>query len=140
MALSKQKTFSLTYQVASLHGTRKDLIAFLMDAALPVDVVSQIELAAYEALVNIIEHNPHPRAGAKISMRCTIAPARITLTIANTGVHFDPTAAPMPDLAEHFKKGRRRGLGIYIIRTLMDTMEYSFAKGVNRLRMVKRIA
>lgn len=130
----------MTYDVSSLHGKRKEIISFLMDASITFDIISQIELAVYEALVNIIEHNPHPSPGARITTDCRVRASAVEVTITNDGSRFDPTTAPLPDLKEHFMKGKRRGLGIYIIRTLMDSVTYSYRKGINTLRMEKSLA
>jgi anti-sigma regulatory factor (Ser/Thr protein kinase) len=45
-----------------------------------------------------------------------------------------------PDIAEHVAAGRRNGLGIFLMRQIMDEVKYTFVQGFrNELRMVKYV-
>ncbi len=54
------------------------------------------------------------------------------------GRPFDPGTVPDVDLQEHVRHGRKGGLGIFLIRRIMDEVTYSFQAGApNELRLVK---
>ena len=61
----------------------------------------------------------------------------ILITIESYGDEFDITKVELPDIEEHYKSGKMRGLGIYIIRTLMDRVEHSYKDNINILKLVK---
>jgi serine/threonine-protein kinase RsbW len=60
------------------------------------------------------------------------------VVIRDTGKYFDPKEAETPNIEEHIKNGKRHGLGIFLIRQIMDEVIYSYKQGIrNELRMVK---
>ena len=57
------------------------------------------------------------------------------------GEGFDPDRIKEPNMAEHVRAGRKSGLGIFLMRQIMDEVTYRFREGVpNRLRLVKYLA
>ncbi|MBN1531322.1 MAG: ATP-binding protein [Spirochaetes bacterium] len=122
----------------SLDETRRRLLEFLQRNAVHDDISSQIELAVYEAIANIIEHGDRAYRKSSVQLHIEIAPPEIRISIRYRGNEFDITAIELPDLKRHFHSGRDGGLGIHIIRTLMDRVEYDFSGNSNELRMVKK--
>ena len=63
---------------------------------------------------------------------------RIQITVIDDGKSFDPSIAKLPDLRQHLSHYRRGGLGVYLMRTLMDKVEYKYAPGrKNEVRLTK---
>ena len=103
------------------------------------DDVSNIELAVDEACTNIIKHayrdNPDGRIRLTVS---TSDDLRFTVVIHDNGVGFDATHYTMPDMREYFLKPRKGGLGIVLMKRLMDEVEYDVRQGrSNSIRLVK---
>jgi anti-sigma regulatory factor (Ser/Thr protein kinase) len=132
-------TFTIIHDVNALNRTRNSILAFLKSNAIDEDAISEIELATYEVLANIIEHSPAAERGNKIICECALLQNRIEVRIEHRGERFDITEGASPDLREHFARGKSRGLGIYIIRTLMDAVEYAYAGNRNVIRLVKEL-
>ena len=66
---------------------------------------------------------------------------KLTIEVTDEGEHFDPTRVQDLDLEEHIRRHRVGGLGIYLIRRLMDEVEYALdPEGRNELRMVKYLS
>ena len=105
---------------------------------LSADLVFKLTLVLEEAVMNAIAHGfvgmPPPHA---ISVRLDIGDATVLAEIADNGRPFDPTIAPPPDLSSRVEERDPGGLGIHLMRTMMDRVEYRRDGGRNRLRLEK---
>jgi anti-sigma regulatory factor (Ser/Thr protein kinase) len=61
----------------------------------------------------------------------------LNVTIADTGAPFNPLNAPPPDLTSNLVDRPIGGLGIHLVRSLMNSVEYEREGGENRLRLRK---
>jgi anti-sigma regulatory factor (Ser/Thr protein kinase) len=60
------------------------------------------------------------------------------ITITDKGRGFDITKLKDPDVEKFIKESRHGGLGIYLIKTLMDEVDYEFNPGVkNQVQLTK---
>lgn len=67
-----------------------------------------------------------------------INPKRFEVVIYDTGCSFNPKDVTTPDIQQFIREGRRGGLGVFLMRKIMDEVEYVFQEGIrNELRMVK---
>jgi anti-sigma regulatory factor (Ser/Thr protein kinase) len=102
------------------------------------DVTFQMTLALEEAVANVIDHAfvglPPPHS---IKVRLDITAASVTAEIIDNGQFFDPTAAPDPDLSLPLEERHPGGLGIHLMRGMMDRLHYRRADGNNILRLEK---
>lgn len=103
------------------------------------DDVGKIELACDEACSNVIKHAYENRNGNRrldVLIRCDLK--KFTLIVTDHGKGFDPTKIKMPDMKEYLAELKVGGLGIYLMKTLMDEVDYSIKPGVrNQVKMVK---
>ena len=91
------------------------------------EVIAYFELAVYEIIINIIDHSAiPPDFNPDISALISADEKKLTASIEYYAEEFDFTSQNVPDLKKHFTEGRRRGLGLYIIRTLMDYYSYNY--------------
>jgi serine/threonine-protein kinase RsbW len=95
----------------------------------------EIELALREAIVNAIVHGNQedPRKRVYVNCRC-MANGEVSVTVEDEGSGFRSDAIPDPTSPEH--RLRKHGRGIYLMRTLMD--EVDFEQGGSVVRMRKR--
>lgn len=102
-------------------------------------------VAVDEAIANIMEHayegrEPGNEEKIIIEMSLELLPDSLIVLINDTGNRFDPTTVSLPDIQEHIKSGKKRGLGIFLMRQIMDEVQYSYKQGVqNELKMVKYV-
>lgn len=102
------------------------------------EAVGKIMLAVDEACTNIIKHAYGYAPDRTIDLEIQIAGDRFDIVITHSGKSFDPTAVRKPDMQEYFKKYQRGGLGIHLMRTLMDGVEYeALPDSRNLVRMYK---
>ena len=64
----------------------------------------------------------------------------IETEIIDNGIPFDPLAQPEPDLTLPLEERKIGGLGVHIIRTVMNHLNYHRADGRNHLKMVLRLS
>jgi serine/threonine-protein kinase RsbW len=99
----------------------------------------RVVLAVDEALSNVIEHayeSADPENTIEIEFIGT--DKYLSISITDQGNSFDPSSIPDIDMEDHVKNRRKGGLGIFMIRQIMDEIEYSFKDGeYNILRLVK---
>ena len=102
--------------------------------------ISKIELAVDEACANVIEHAYGNDKSQEVIVRANVDEEKITFQIVDTGIGFDPTQILQEDLEKLIEKRKSGGLGMRLIKTLMDEVQYEIIPGQkNELRMIKRI-
>ncbi len=119
-----------------------DVRNFISDAARKFgfsdDEVSKIALAVDEACTNIIKHAYRFAAGKYINIAVHMHDGRFEVVITDSGRRFDPDRVPMPNIKEYLKDYNRTGFGMFLMRSLMDRVEYTFKPGKkNQVRLVK---
>ncbi|MCR4439658.1 MAG: ATP-binding protein [bacterium] len=99
---------------------------------------TKIEMAVDEACSNVIKHAYERDARKPIDMVIKIDYDKLTVIVTDHGKGFDPASIKMPDMKEYLAELRVGGLGIYLMRTLMDEVAYDIKPGVrNQVKMVK---
>jgi serine/threonine-protein kinase RsbW len=103
--------------------------------------VSKIALAVDEACTNIIKHAYHFDPRKDIVVRVSGSDGAFVIAIRDRGDVFNPGAIETPDLKEYMTHYRRGGLGVYLMRSLMDKVEYDIHPGMmNEVRLTKFLA
>jgi len=120
-----------------------DIARFVVRAAqaagLSSTAVCAVEMAVDEACSNIIEHAYGGEGRGDIECICHIHKDGLTVTLRDYGCPFDPDSVPEPDIHADLKDRQVGGLGLYLIRQLMDEVHFEFTPGAgNVLTMVKR--
>lgn len=128
----------LRNQYADIERLARAVIAFGQANQLPEEVVGDIRLALEEAVTNIIMHGYADADDHEIEIRFSASADRVAFTILDDGQPFNPLGAPAPDLDRDFDEMAIGGLGIHLIRELMDNVSYERIDGRNVLVMAKR--
>ena len=101
--------------------------------------VYNIQLATDEAASNIIEHAYENRSDGVLELSCGVQGDMIKIILTDHGEPFDPSVIPLPDLKADLSERKIGGLGIFLMRKLMDEVHYeSKADKSNTLTMIKR--
>ncbi|MBM3152630.1 MAG: ATP-binding protein [Chloroflexi bacterium] len=108
------------------------------DAGLDEAEAYAVQLAVDEACSNIIEHAYGAENGGEIECTCNDSGSRLTIILRDHGKPFDPACIPTPNLKAGLEKRQVGGLGLYLIRQLMDEVHYESIDGAgNILTLVK---
>lgn len=101
------------------------------------DVRHDLQVALDEIVNNVVRHAAprHPL----IEVQLTIAEDHVEVRIVDDGEPFDLHDAPTPDVTLPIEQRRVGGLGIFLVRQLMDAVEYRRSGGQNRLTLRRRL-
>ena len=101
--------------------------------------VYNIQLATDEAASNIIEHAYEHVTDGVLDLSCGLDGDRFVIVLTDYGDPFDPSAIPLPDLKADLSDRKIGGLGIFLMRKLMDEVHYEARNDKsNVLTMIKR--
>jgi serine/threonine-protein kinase RsbW len=102
--------------------------------------VAQLELAVDEACANVIEHAYGPEVTKEVSIKATLDDSAVQIDVVDTGRGFDPAEISQKNLDQLVAERRSGGLGMRLMKTLMDEVHYEVIPGQkNELRMIKRL-
>ncbi len=98
---------------------------------------NSFKLAIDEASTNIIRHAYRDKKG-QITLRAIIRKDDVTISLIDQGRYFDPKNVKDPDLNRYVDIGKKGGLGIFMIRKLVDSVDYRRTESGNELRLTNR--
>ena len=105
------------------------------------DDVMAINLVLDEVVTNVIDYGFEGFDGEpEIRLTMTLEENELTIRIEDNGRAFDPLQAEAPDLDLPLEDRPVGGLGIHIVRSVMNTVEYDRRGGRNVLTMHKTIS
>ena len=102
------------------------------------DVIHAFTLCLEEIVSNIIRHGYDEGERRPIDLRLSIGGGRMVLEVADTGRPFNPLDQADPDTDIPLEERQIGGLGIYLVKNMMDEFEYRRQKNKNILVMTKR--
>ena len=98
-----------------------------------------VRLAVEEICINIMSYGYAGREAGPLEVRLQLEKPNVVVRIGDRGVPFSPDDAPAPDLTSDAEHRRIGGLGMHLIREMMDEVSYRSTDGANELTMVKRV-
>jgi serine/threonine-protein kinase RsbW len=101
--------------------------------------VSDIRLAVDEACTNIIKHAYNFDSDQRVEIKIGLKDEKLWVSLKDTGDAFDPKSYSKPDIREQMKNRKRGGVGVFLIKKLMDEVEYVKADNANVIRMYKKL-
>lgn len=124
------------------------MLAFVRDyaeeAGFGTKDMSKIELAAEEAIVNIISYGYHPAQEGQIEISCAAPnPQSVKIMIKDNGIPYNPLAhakEEMRRLHPNLNECTVGGYGIYFIMKMMDEVNYQREQDFNVLTLLKKKA
>jgi serine/threonine-protein kinase RsbW len=102
--------------------------------------ITKIDISCDEWSANVIEHGLKKDASKTFSILCKMKGKKFIVVYEHEGVRFNPIEQQMIDLNEHFSQMKERGLGIFIMREMMDEIHFEYIdEKINKLTLVKYI-
>ena len=137
-----ERTFSIHVpsSTENLAMIREFVASVGTQAGLSPGEVAKLELAVDEACANVIEHAYGSDVTKEVSVRATLDDQILEIFVIDSGVGIDPSSIEQKELDKLVALRKSGGLGMRLIKSLMDTVEYQMIPGVkNELRMVKKL-
>jgi anti-sigma regulatory factor (Ser/Thr protein kinase) len=104
--------------------------------AIPFRKTHKLQVAIEEALVNIFQY-AYPDGPGDVELRCLEGPeGTLVLEIIDTGIPFDPRVVEDPDIESGIDDREVGGLGIFLIKNLVDELDYRREGNINILRLM----
>jgi anti-sigma regulatory factor (Ser/Thr protein kinase) len=102
----------------------------------PLPVAEKISLAVAEAVTNVIKHSYHYQEDKELSIEYFAGPDGLKIKIIYTGIppHFKNQQF---DIQHMIKTGAKGGLGVTLMRRIMDSVQYSTRNGINICELIK---
>lgn len=106
----------------------------------PPKALYQIEVAIEEILVNIVSYAGLAEED-NVEIRCEVIedPLRVVVQFLDKGIPFDPLVKEDPDTSAEALMEREGGLGIFMVRKMMDNVSYAYEDGKNTLTILKNL-
>jgi serine/threonine-protein kinase RsbW len=134
----KPDTLHIDSRTDQLIAVRDFVSSAAREAGFGDEEISKIALAVDEACTNVIKHAYTFDPGKQISVTAKKGNGTFEIIIRDNGVQFNPLSLHAPDMKEYLSHFRRGGLGVYLMKTLMDKVEYSIEPGKpNEVRLIK---
>jgi len=137
--VSKEYKFKLKNYLSELKALHRYLNNWGGDIGLPADSISRINICLDELFTNIISYGFDDDLEHIIEFTLNGDNNSVIINIEDNGIPFNPLEKIDPDFPENVKSAKIGGLGILIIRKLMDNVSYERKQGKNKLTMRKNI-
>ncbi len=115
-----------------------DFIHSFLPADCDLMLLNQIDLAVEEIFVNIA-HYAYSGKGGEASVTCSIADGTMTITFEDCGIPFNPLEKKDPDITLSAEERSIGGLGIFLTKKFMDSVNYVYEDGKNKLTFSKKL-
>lgn len=134
MKVNKTKKITLPAESKNLTKIRDFVVKYGRKMGLLPKQVSEVKLAVDEACSNVIRHAYGGRGG-DVRIEMTKRESSVETRVIDQGVEFDWDSVLEPDLYRYVETRRKGGLGIWLIKKLIDEVQYSRVDGTNILTM-----
>ena len=134
-----EKSIILANDIAEISKLNQFIEELGEEFSLAPDLVFNLTLVMEEAVVNVINYAYPKEEHERIYVSARLNEDSIIMVIADNGKEFDPTLAPEADITLSAEERPIGGLGIYLIRNIMNEVKYERIEGKNILTLEKKI-
>jgi serine/threonine-protein kinase RsbW len=125
-------------KIENLHQMMEFIRSFMEANQINNTAIMQTELAVEEALVNIINY-AYPDKNGDMELRCAFsADRKISFDLIDSGLQFDISKMKEPDITKPVEEKPIGGLGIFLLKRMMDDVRYIRENNQNILTLVKQ--
>ena len=134
----KQRSIQIESKTEELIAVRDFVSLAAQEFGFSDEDVSKIALAVDEACTNVIKHAYRYDVTKDLKVSIRGKKNSFEVTIHDNGRIFDPNGVKPPDMKEYLSHFRKGGLGVYLMKSLMDKVEYDIKPGSpNQVRLTK---
>jgi anti-sigma regulatory factor (Ser/Thr protein kinase) len=136
---SHKYSFELKNDLSELEALRQHLKKFGQATGLSEACITDVNICLDELLTNIVSYGFEDDLEHIIRFAMNLDNQVLTLSIEDDGIPFNPLEKKDPEVPADLIDVRIGGLGIHIVRKLMDDIRYDREQGKNKLTMKKSI-
>ncbi len=137
--MSAKLSLTMGFEAADLPRIQSAIGEFSQEQDWPPDIEFQVDLVLEELVLNVVHHGSSDGEEGEIKIELFSDAESVVIDIIDSGRPFDPlTDAPEPDTESTIEDRAVGGLGIHLVRTMMDEVTYRREENKNHIRLVKR--
>lgn len=137
---NQQIELQISNKIPEIEKVCNSITTFSRQHSIDEKIITNLYLAIDELLTNIIRYGYRDEKEHTINIRYSIENELLTLQIEDDSYPFNPNDAPLPDLTADLQNRKIGGLGIYLVKNMMDDVKYITQNGKNILTLTKRCA
>jgi serine phosphatase RsbU (regulator of sigma subunit)/anti-sigma regulatory factor (Ser/Thr protein kinase) len=99
------------------------------------DILTKVQTSLDDIIMNIMTHGQAESTVVEV----TLIPGWLRITVRDNGSPFDPLSLPTPDVTLPLEEREPGGLGVHLVRNVMDEVEYGYRDGYNVLKMSLKV-
>lgn len=126
-------SFTVSNALSEVPRAAEQVEAFCRDRSVPAPVAYKFGLALDEILTNVISYAFADGKSHAIEIHLACSDGYLTALVSDDGAPFDPLSQPAPDVHVPVEQRKIGGLGIHLLRKLMDRADYQRRDGRNIL-------
>ena len=134
-----EKSIILSNDISEISKLNEFVEAIGNEFSLSPEVIFNVNLVLEEAVVNVINYAYPKEKHESIFLSARLHEGSIVLVLTDTGLEFDPTLVPEADITLSADERQIGGLGIFLIRQIMNEVRYERIDGKNILTLEKRL-
>ena len=134
-----EQIFRIRNDLRDLPGALDGVEEFCRGRGLATDTALEVRLVAEEVLTNFVKYAHVAREEHVIVLRLSASAGSVRLEFRDEGAPFNPLAAPVPDVTSRPEDRGVGGLGVLLVKALVDDATYAREGSVNVLVLVKHV-
>jgi len=134
-----EQIFRIRNNYRDLPGALDGVEEFCRGRGLEIETTLELRLVAEEVLTNFIKYAHAVNQEGVIALRLSASTESVRLEFRDEGAAFNPLDAPLPDLTSRPEERGTGGLGVLLVKSLVDDATYVREGTVNILVLIKHV-
>ena len=136
--MAEEYEICVTSQLTKLEQISEFVADRALLAGMSEDQAFAVQMAVDEACTNTIEHAYEGREEGEVHVCCYVEEEDFVVRITDHGKPFDPSSIPEPDISVLLEERQVGGLGIYLMKKLMDSVEFRFDQALGNMVTLRK--
>ena len=137
--VTEQVTLILKNDLSELEKVMSFVSELCLQNSISPDTEYDLNLALDEMISNVAQHAFPQSEEHHFSVQISLSNKEFLARIEDDGVEFNPMAHPLPDLDAPLEQRKEGGLGIYLVRQIMTSVDYQRIEGKNVVTLRKKL-
>ena len=131
--------FTLTAEISEISRLDQWFSGFGAEHRLSQELLEELRVCLHEVIGNVILHGGNLGVPHTISVTAWTDQANIALSVEDNAMPFNPLALPIEPIATSLEEAKVGGLGLHLVRSFTDRLDYDQPSGHNRLTLVRKL-
>ena len=137
--MTEQTTLILKNDVSELERVLSFVSDLCVRNSIPPETEYDLNLALDEIVTNVAKHAYPAGEEHQFTLQITLSNEEFVARVEDDGMEFNPLDHPTPDLNAPLEERKEGGLGIFLIRQIMTSVEYQRVAGKNIITLRKKL-